>query len=79
MEQKKLSQEELDQLNTYQQQRLQLLASIGEAEIQKTNFITQLGTLQQERQELGKVLQEKYGDGNIDLQTGEITPIEQVS
>lgn len=74
MEIKKLSQEELDQLNTYQQQVSQILVNIGEIEVRKTNFINQLGLLQQERQELGKVLQEKYGDGNIDLKTGEITP-----
>lgn len=79
MENQKLSQEELQQLKDYQQKTNQIVINLGQLEIQKSSLLKTLDQLQQERIELGKVLQENYGDGNINLESGEITPLEEVS
>jgi flagellar biosynthesis/type III secretory pathway chaperone len=79
MENQKLSQEELQQLKDYQQKTNQIVVNLGQLEIQKSSLLKTLDQLQQERIELGKVLQENYGDGNINLESGEITPLEEVS
>lgn len=79
MENQKLSQEELQQLKDYQQKTNQIVINLGQLEIQKSALLKTLDQLQQERIELGKVLQENYGDGNINLESGEITPLEEVS
>ena len=39
----------------------------------KESLISDLSTIEQKETELVKSLQEKYGQGNIDLETGEIT------
>lgn len=72
----KLTQEELEQLNKSQLQINQIVVSLGQLEIQKSNLLKQLDTIQEENKTLGKTLQEKYGDGNIDLEKGEFTPTE---
>lgn len=72
----KLTQEELEQLNQSQLQINQIVVSLGQLEIQKSNLLKQLDTIQEENKTLGQTLQEKYGDGNIDLEKGEFTPTE---
>lgn len=72
----KLTQEELEQLNKSQLQINQIVVSLGQLEIQKSNLLKQLDTIQEENKTLGQTLQEKYGDGNIDLEKGEFTPAE---
>ena len=39
--------------------------------------MSDLATIEQKESELTKSLQEKYGVGNINPETGEITPIQQ--
>lgn len=72
----KLTQEELEQLNKSQLQINQIVVSLGQLEIQKSNLLKQLDIIQEENKTLGQTLQEKYGDGNIDLEKGEFTPAE---
>ena len=43
----------------------------------KEGLISDLTTIEQKESELVKSLQEKYEQGNIDLETGNITPIQQ--
>jgi oligoribonuclease NrnB/cAMP/cGMP phosphodiesterase (DHH superfamily) len=40
----------------------------------KKGLVSDLKTIEQKESELVKSLQEKYGQGNINIETGEITP-----
>jgi len=78
METKVLTQEEITQLKSVQQDRLNLIERFGVLEIQKQeikNQEQQLSSAYQElkqyEEQLGKQLQEKYGDGTINLEKGE--------
>ena len=86
----KLTQEELQQIKDLQSKYNQTLFEIGVAEAQlivfqenieklqeaKKGLVSDLKTIEQKESELVKSLQEKYGEGNIDINTGEITPIQ---
>ena len=78
METKVLTQEEITQLKSVQQDRINLVERFGILEIQEQeikNQEQQLSSAYQElkqyEEQLGKQLQEKYGDGTIDLEKGE--------
>ena len=43
----------------------------------KEGLVSDLMTIEKKESELVASLQEKYGAGNIDPQTGEITPVQQ--
>lgn len=80
METKVLTQEEVQQLRDVQQERLTLVEQFGileyniqDLEQQKQQLKTTLSSLKQKEIELGKVLQEKYGDGTINIEKGEFT------
>ena len=80
METKVLTQEEVQQLKNIQQERLTLVEQFGileyniqDLEQQKQQLKTILANLKQKEIELGKVLQEKYGDGTINIEKGEFT------
>ena len=73
-----LTQEEVTNLKSVREKRLQLTESFGilelriqEISLQKEYLKTELQKLRQEETDLGKILQEKYGDGSIDLDKGE--------
>lgn len=81
MEVKKLSQEELNKLNEFRQVEGYLVQNLGDLEIklilinqQKENLKLQTLSLQQEQNEYAKQLQEKYGEGSINIETGEFIP-----
>lgn len=69
----KLQKEELQNIKDAQTKITQLIYGLGQLEVQKTNVLTQLENAQVEQNKLGKELQDKYGEGNINLETGEIT------
>lgn len=69
----KLQEEELQNIKGAQTKITQLIYGLGQLEVQKTNVLTQLENAQVEQNKLGKELQDKYGEGNINLETGEIT------
>ena len=78
METKVLTQEEITQLKNVRERRIQLVESFGilelrlqEINLQKENLKDELKKLIQEETDLGKNLQQKYGDGSIDLDKGE--------
>jgi hypothetical protein len=73
----KLQEEELQNIKGAQTKITQLIYGLGQLEVQKTNILTQLEEAQLEQNKLGKELQEKYGEGNINLETGEITLTEK--
>ena len=80
----KLKKEELEAVKELQQRKLSVkneLASIGETKLnikmredKLETFYSQ--TVDMEKEVMGDI-REKYGDGNIDLETGEFTPTEK--
>jgi hypothetical protein len=81
MEKQVLTQEEITQLKNIREKRIQLVESFGilesriqEINLQKENLKDNLKQLIQEETDLGKNLQQKYGDGSIDLEKGEFIP-----
>jgi len=78
MEKKVLAQEEITQLKSVREKRIQLVESFGivesriqEINLQKESLKDELKKLIQEEIDLGRNLQQKYGDGSIDLEKGE--------
>lgn len=69
---KKLTSEELQTVKNIKQEYTNLAFALGELEIQKVMLLdTQRDLIAKEKQ-LAKQLQEKYGEGTIDLETGEV-------
>ena len=84
--QTKLSQEELDQINSLRSLTQQLQSAFGQVEFQtqildlrKDKLVEQLESLQQQEAELGQQLTEKYGNGTINLEEGVFTKISEES
>jgi hypothetical protein len=82
MEKKVLTQEEIQSLKTIQTRQQSLLNRFGDLEykIQILEFEKQKlkQTLQkqlEEEEQIGKQLQQRYGDGSIDLEKGEFIPV----
>jgi hypothetical protein len=77
METKVLTQEEINSLKEIQSKRIQLTEQFGLLEInyetQKQSLFYQLNQLLQEEDKVGSQLQQKYGDGSINLEKGEFT------
>ena len=78
----KLSKEELEQLKSFQIRNNDITFRLGQVDIQKaiiegqrSDLLDKLANLQEGSNKVGKELQEKYGEGNIDLDAGEITPV----
>ena len=76
----KLSKEELDTLKDYQQKNDLIVLRLGRTDVQKAilegqrgMILEDLSKLQEETKGTAKTLQEKYGDGNVNLETGEFT------
>jgi len=79
MEKKVLTPEELSKLQELDNKRGQLVEQFGiieiniqDLELQKEQLIDELSKLKAAELDLGGLLQQKYGDGNIDLTTGEV-------
>lgn len=84
-----LTQEELQSVNDLQRKYNQTLFEIGVAEAQrlalqdqiekltatKRELLKDLESIEKKENELTKSLQDKYGTGSINPETGEITPI----
>ena len=85
-----LTPEEIQQIKDLQSKYNQTIFEIGAAEAQlivfqeniekldaaKKGLVSDLKTIEQKETELTKTLQEKYGEGNINIETGEITPVQ---
>ena len=76
----KLSEEELKTLRGYQQTQNQITFNLGNVDIQKailegqrSSILDGLADLQEKSNKTAKELQDKYGEGNINLETGEFT------
>ena len=77
MASKKLSESELSILNDFQSRNNDIVVQVGAANLRIDALKRQLNEelekfqeLQKEQAKFGKELQEKYGDGNLDLEKG---------
>ena len=68
-----LQEKELQEIKETQTKITQLIYGLGQLEVQKTNILTKLEQVQEKQNILAKELQEKHGEGNINLETGELT------
>ena len=57
-------------------QRIALQEQVEKLEDGKKQLVNDLATIEQKESEVIKSLQEKYGQGSINPETGEITPIQ---
>jgi hypothetical protein len=85
---KKLTTEEIEQIKEMQTQYNKFVFELGSIEAQlaemaiqktfmeseKSNTLGDIKSLTEKEKELLATLQEKYGVGNINIETGEITP-----
>jgi predicted HicB family RNase H-like nuclease len=76
----KLSEETVKQLQEFQQSSNELVFTLGQIDFQRaliegqrSEVLNQLADLQEKQNKLGKEIQEKHGEGNINLETGEFT------
>ena len=81
MENKVLTPEELSKLQEINNKRGELVERFGileiniqDLELQKENLVEELSQIKRAEVEIGALLQQKYGDVNINLSTGEIIP-----
>lgn len=82
MENKFITKEELQQLQSIQQSNNQIILELGKIELEKIKLNQRryqvkqyLESLEQDSQTLSEFLQHKYGKCSINIDTGEITPI----
>jgi len=80
MEQVFLTKEEIKQLKDIQEQESTLINQFGQLEyqiqslnLQKETLKNSITDIQLKSNNLGKELQDKYGEGNIDITSGEFT------
>ena len=83
METKQLSQEELQQLRAIQQNNQAITIEFGQIELAKLdledriqNAKTFLKDLKEQEKTLSEFLEQKYGKGSLNLETGQFTPLE---
>ena len=71
-----LSKEELENLQSNQQLSNDIIFALGELDLQKMSLVSRYRELSLQQEKLGNDLTKKYGDGKINLVSGEITPLE---
>jgi hypothetical protein len=69
---KKLTIEELDEIKKIKASYNDLAISLGELEIEKSRLLEYRKNLSDAELVLAKKLQDKYGEGSINLETGEV-------
>ena len=84
MEKKTLSEEELITIQNLKEKFTEITTFLGNLEMQilnleleKDNIKEELKSLKVQEVSLAEELKNKYGDGNISLETGEFTPFEK--
>lgn len=70
---KKLTAEEINEVKQIKSDYSDLAMALGELEIEKARLLEVRKVLQDREAVLAKQLQDKYGQGSINLETGEIT------
>lgn len=77
---KKVSKQELEKLQKFQQEEGEVLRELGVLEFKmeqikagRKKALEDIAKIHEESTEMAKELEEKYGEGTIDLTTGEFT------
>jgi len=80
MEKIQLASEELSRLQEFNNKAADIVASLGQIEIQisllkdnKRSLLDTFSQIQQDQDQLAQELTQKYGDGTIDMTSGEFT------
>lgn len=75
-----LTQEEIQEIKDFQEKRRTLVQQFGivefniqDLESQKQQLVAELSNLKQLEAQIGSKLQDKYGEGTIDIDKGEFT------
>ena len=83
MEKVQLAPEELSRLQEANNKVADIVASLGQIEIQisllkdnKRSLLDTFTQIQQDQEQLATELTQKYGDGTIDITSGEFTKVE---
>ena len=77
MAEKKITQEELDNILGFQNRLYNLSTDVGILETQKHAILHELAGVNNEQEEYKKVLEDKYGQVNINLEDGTYTEIKK--
>ena len=72
----KITKEELKQASKQQEDLQKVILDIGVIETKKHAMLHKIADINTEIEELKKVLEEKYGHVNINLEDGTYTPVE---
>jgi hypothetical protein len=72
-----LTEEELVQLKNYKANKNNITFALGENRLQKESLLSAYRNLVSQEQDFLNKLSIKYGDGSLDLNTGEIIPINE--
>jgi hypothetical protein len=73
---KKLTEEELASLKNLRAEYNTLVMALGELSIRKSRLLEEQKILAEKENNLAKQLTDKYGQGSINIDTGEITPVD---
>jgi hypothetical protein len=75
-EKKFISEEDLNQIKAFKAQTNNIAFALGKNRIEKENLLTSYRNVATQEQDYYSKLSIKYGDGSLDLNTGEIVPFE---
>ncbi len=75
-EKKFISEEDLNQIKAFKAQTNNIAFALGKNRIEKENLLVSYRNVVAQEQEFYNKLSIKYGDGSLDLNTGEIVPFE---
>lgn len=75
-EKKFISEEDLNQIKAFKAQANNITFALGKNRIEKESLLASYRTVISQEQEFYNKLSIKYGDGSLDLNTGEIVPFE---
>ena len=73
---KQLTPEEIQQIKNLQDQVQQVTLQLGTIEVKKIQLKDSILKLQQQEEQIAKILSDKYGNGTLDIDTGKITIVE---
>ena len=77
MEKNKIKKEELDKILEFQNNLYNLSTDVGVLETRKHALLHELAGVNQQQEEFKKVLEDKYGSININLEDGTYTTVEK--
>lgn len=73
----KISKEHLETIQEQQTKLNQILNQVGYLEAQKHGLLHEFGEINKSVEDFKSILEAEYGQININVETGEYTPIEQ--